>query len=81
VKEEKWDPRKKKRVTYAWKYLNGAPIRYDERDPCIVNYFSLEIKAAGATKASYFNSWITNKPITDKNVVYLAECRRTRWKI
>ncbi len=78
VKEEKWDPRKKKRVTYTWEYLNGVAIRYDERDPFMVNYFSMEIKAAGAKKASYFNSWITNKPITDKNVAYLAECGRTR---
>ena len=81
VKEEKWDSRKKKRVTYTWKYLNGVPIRYDEGDSCMVNYFSVEIKAAGAKKPSYFNRWITNKPITDKNVAYLAECGRTRWKI
>jgi hypothetical protein len=81
VKEEKWDPRKKKRVTYPWKYLNGVPIRYDELDPFMVNYVSLEIRAEGAKKASYSNSWITNKPVTDKNVAYLAECGRTRWKI
>jgi hypothetical protein len=81
VKEEKWDSRKKKQVTYTWKYLNGVPIRYDERDPFMVNYFSLEIRAEGAKKPGYSNSWITNKAITDKNVAYLAECGRARWKI
>jgi len=81
VKEEKWDPRKKKRVTCTWKYLNGAPIRYDERNPFTANYFSVEIKAQGAKKPSYSNTWITNKPVTDNNVAYLAECGRTRWKI
>jgi hypothetical protein len=81
VKEEKWDARKKKRVEYTWKYLNGVPIRYDESEPFEVNYFSMEIRAEGAKKPSYYNSWITNKAITDQNVAYLAECGRTRWKI
>jgi hypothetical protein len=81
VREEKWDARKKKRVVYTWKYLNEVPIRYDERDPFMVNYFSLEIRVEGAKKPSYFNSWITNKVITDMNVAYLAECGRARWKI
>jgi hypothetical protein len=81
VKEEKWDPRKKKRVVYRWKYVNEVPIRYDEGDPFMVNYFSMEIKAVGAKKPSYYNSWITNKPITDMKVRYLGECGRTRWKI
>jgi hypothetical protein len=81
VRDVKWDPRKKKHVTYTWKYLNGAPIRYDERDPFLVNYFSLEIMAEGAKKPGYSNSWITNKAISDMNVVYLAECGRARWKI
>jgi hypothetical protein len=46
-----------------------------------VNYFSLEIRSEGAAKASYFNSWVTNKIITDENVAHLAECGRARWKI
>ena len=76
ILDKKWDPRKKKQVHYAWKYLNGVPIRYDERNPFLVNYFSYEIKPEGAKKPSYFNSWVTNKPITDMNVAYLAECGR-----
>jgi hypothetical protein len=81
IQEEKWDMRKKKRVTYTWKYLNGVAIRYDERDPFLVNYLSLETRVAGAKKPSYSNSWVTNKAISDMNVRYLAECGRARWKI
>ena len=81
IRDVKWDGRKKKHVVYTWKYLNDVPIRYDERDQFLVNYFSLEINAEGASKPSYCNSWITNKTITDKNVAHLAECGRARWKI
>jgi hypothetical protein len=42
VKDVKWDPRKKKRMVYTWKYLNGVPIRYDLKDEFLVNYFSFE---------------------------------------
>jgi hypothetical protein len=76
VREEKWDPRLKKRVEHTWKYLNGVPIRYDEREPYLVNYFSYEIRPEGAKKPSYYNSWVTNKTITDMNVACLAECAR-----
>jgi hypothetical protein len=58
-----------------------VPIRYDEKDIFLVNYFSFEIRTEGATKPNYYNSWITNKPVTDMNVAYLAECGRARWKI
>jgi hypothetical protein len=80
-REEKWDARKKKRTVYTWKYLNSVPIRYDEQNPYLVNYFSCEIRTEGARKPSYFNSWVTDKPITDMNVAYLADCGRARWKI
>jgi hypothetical protein len=73
-REEKWDPRKKKRVIYTWKYLNNIPIRYDEQNPYLVNYFSYEIRPEGAKKPSYFNSWVTNKSITDMNIAHLADC-------
>lgn len=81
VQDVKWEPRKKKQVIYTWKYLNDVPIRYDERNPFLVNYLSLEIMPEGGKKPSYYNSWITNKPISEQNVRYLAECGRARWKI
>lgn len=81
ITEVKWDPKKKKRVRYTWKYLNNVPIRYDEREPYLVNYFSFEMRSEGSKKPSYMNSWITNKEIHDNTVAYLAECGRARWKI
>jgi hypothetical protein len=81
VQEIKWDPRKKKKVAHTWRYLNGVPIRYDKQDQFMVNYLSFEIRYEGARKPGYFNSWVTNKAITDMNVAYLAECGRARWKI
>jgi ribosomal protein L24E len=32
VRNGKWDPRKKKKAIYTRKYLNGLPIRYDDRE-------------------------------------------------
>jgi len=81
VRDVKWDGRRRKRITYTWKYLNEVPLRYDERDLFLVNYFSFEIRAEGAAKPSYSNCWVTDKPVTDMNVAYLAECGRARWKI
>jgi hypothetical protein len=80
IRDIKWDASKKRHVKYTWKYLNGVPIRYDERNPFLVNYLSLEIRPEGSEKPTYFNSWVTNWPITDLNVAYLALCGRTRWK-
>ena len=47
----------------------------------MVNHFSLDIRVEGAKKPTYFNSWVTDKAITDANVAHLAECGRARWKI
>jgi hypothetical protein len=32
IREAKRDARKKKEAAYAWKYLNGPPIRHDKKD-------------------------------------------------
>jgi hypothetical protein len=37
IRETKWDARKNKRVTSAWKYQNDVPIRYNENEPFLVN--------------------------------------------
>jgi hypothetical protein len=81
IQDVKWDARKKKHVVYTWRYLNDVPIRYDEKEPFKVNYFSFEIRWEGSKKPNYSNCWITNKEVSDMNVAYLAECGRTRWKI
>ena len=70
VREVKWDARRKKRVVRTWRYVNDVPIWYDERDPFMVNHFSLDIRVEGAKKPTYFNSWVTDKAITGANVAY-----------
>jgi len=81
VREVKWDARRKKRVVRTWRYVNEVPIRYDEREPFMVNHLSLDIRVEGAKKRPTSNSWVTDKAITDANVAHLAECGRARWKI
>jgi hypothetical protein len=81
ITDKKWNPRKKKHDIHTWKYLNKVPLRYDERNPFLVNYLEYEIRTEGADKPTYHNSWVTDKEITDYNATYLAECGRTRWKI
>jgi hypothetical protein len=63
------------------RWINGIPIRDDAREPLLVNYFSLEIKNQESGKTTFYNSWITNKPVDEHNVSMLAECGRARWKI
>ena len=81
IRDAKWDDRKGKYINYTWRYKNGVPIRQDDKDPFLVNYFSFEIRTEGVKKPSYSNSWVTNKAIDGNNVAYLSECGRTRWKI
>jgi hypothetical protein len=81
IHDIKWNANRKQHMCSTWRYLNGVPIRDDAKDPLLVNYLSLEIKTEETGKRIFFNSWITNKNITDLNVAYLAECGRTRWKI
>jgi hypothetical protein len=78
--ESKWTGRKK--MTYIYRFINHVPIKYEEKDEnnLFVNYFSLEIKEAGSEKST-FKSWITDKTVTDDNVVKMASYARARWKI
>jgi hypothetical protein len=76
---------KKKGIISRYKWLNGAELRYDEKNPFLVNFFSLEQtktkgKAGKAGKSTY-KSWVTNKAINAENVAYLTDCARARWKI
>ena len=65
-------------ITYRW--INGVPLR-DSKDALMVNYLYMQIKNEKTGKASYTNSWVTDKPITGNNVQLLAWCGRARWKI
>ncbi|GHV41819.1 hypothetical protein AGMMS49546_18600 [Spirochaetia bacterium] len=63
--------------------MNGVPIRYEqyERDTLTVNYLEMSIWDEEKGKRTYYNSWITDKPIDTDNAKHLADCGRARWKI
>jgi hypothetical protein len=68
-----------KRSTHIYRWLAGVPLR-DSEDALSVNWFSVEICDAKG-KRTYFNSFVTDLPITAETVAELAACGRARWKI
>jgi len=68
-----------KRSTHIYRWLAGVPLRASE-DALSVNWFSVEIRDAKA-KRTYYNSFVTDLPITAETVAELAACGRARWKI
>ena len=83
---EEWKRREwkgKNHLVYRRRWVNGVPLRYEERerDELPVNYFEMSIWNEEKGKRTFFNSWVTNKRITAENVKHLADCGRGRWKI
>lgn len=76
-----WDGRR--HMVYTCRWVNGVPIRYEqnERDTLTVNYLEMSIWDEKKGKRTYYNSWITDKPIDADNAKHLADCGRARWKI
>ena len=68
-----------KRTTTIYRWLSGVPMRATD-DALIVNWFSIEI-LNGKGKRTYYNSFITDLPVTTGTVAELAACGRARWKI
>ena len=68
-----------KRSTHVYRWLANVPLR-DSQDALSVNWFSVEICDAKG-KRTYFNSFVTDLPITAETVAELAACGRARWKI
>jgi hypothetical protein len=68
-----------KRATHIYRWLDAVPLRATE-DALTVNWFSVEIHDAKG-KRTYYNSFITDLPITAETVAELAACGRARWKI
>jgi len=68
-----------KRTTTIYRWLSAIPLRATE-DAIAVNWFSVEIRNHSG-KRSYYNSFITDLPVTADNVAELAACGRARWKI
>jgi hypothetical protein len=68
-----------KRATHIYRWLSAVPLRAS-RDAITVNWFSLEILNAKG-KRTYYNSFVTDLPVTPDTVAELAACGRARWKI
>ncbi|MDR1251625.1 MAG: hypothetical protein LBK62_05600, partial [Treponema sp.] len=67
-------------LEYRYRWINGVEIR-DHQETLLVNYLDFQIWNEEKGKATYHNSWITNKTITKDKVGLLTECGRARWKI
>jgi hypothetical protein len=68
-----------KRTTTIYRWLAAVPLRATD-DALSVNWFSIEI-LNGKGKRAYYNSFVTDLPVTTANVAELAACGRARWKI
>ena len=68
-----------KRTTTIYRWLSAIPLRATE-DALAVNWFSVEIRNHTG-KRTYYNSFVTDLPVTAENVAELAACGRARWKI
>jgi hypothetical protein len=68
-----------KRTTTIHRWLSAVPMR-DTKDALSVNWLSVEIQNAKG-KRTYYNSFVTDLPVTSGNVAELAACGRARWKI
>ena len=66
-------------TTTIYRWLSGVPLR-GTADAIPVNWFSIEIRNP-AGKRTYYNSFVTDLPVTADTVAELAACGRARWKI
>ncbi len=80
LEEHRQTARKGRNVTTTiYRWLSGVPLR-GSADAMAVNWFSIEIRNA-AGKRTYYNSFVTDLPVTADSVAELAACGRARWKI
>ncbi len=68
-----------KRTTTVYRWLDAVPLRATD-DAITVNWFSIETFNARG-KRTYYNSFVTDLPITRDTIAELAACGRARWKI
>jgi hypothetical protein len=68
-----------RRTTTIYRWLSDLPLRATA-DAILVNWFSIEIRNA-AGKRTYYNSFVTDLPVTADTVADLAACGRARWKV
>jgi hypothetical protein len=75
--EERWKGRKKE--IYRYRFANALPLR-DGADALEVNWCELEVELEGEG-IKYKNAFVTDFPLTRKNVAGIVEDGRCRWKI
>jgi hypothetical protein len=66
-------------TTTIYRWLSDMPLR-GSTDAMVVNWFSIEVRNA-AGKRTYYNSFVTDLPVTTDSVAQLSACARARWKI
>ena len=65
---------------WSYRFANQLPLRSGE-DAHLVNWLELTITHEKSGKRLYHNTWVTNHPVTAKNMAHLAKIGRTRWKV
>jgi hypothetical protein len=65
--------------TYTYRWANQVPLAEGE-SPLKVNWCEVTVTDKDA-KVLYHNAWITDWPITERNVAALVASGRARWKI
>ncbi len=65
--------------TRTYRFANNVPLA-EGQDALKVNWFELTVTDSKG-EVLYHNAWVTDWPITDKNVAALATSGRARWKI
>lgn len=69
------DPKGRK---HRYQWVNGVPLN-GSKDADNVNFFQYEL--IPKDKVTYRNSWVTDIPVDEHNVVDLVKGGRARWKI
>jgi hypothetical protein len=64
--------------THRYRWVNSVPLN-GSKDADNVNYFQYEL--IPENKVTYRNSWVTDIPVDEHNVVDLVKGGRARWKI
>ena len=70
---------KRDKATWRCRYINQVEIK-DEKDTFKINWCEITI-LNNRQEVTYYNTFATNKIITDKNVFNIVEAGRARWKI
>jgi hypothetical protein len=66
-------------LIYHYRWIEGVPLR-DGKDALSVNWLGVSIINAQG-KTTYDGAFVTSLPVTADNVVEVAACARSRWKI